>query len=345
MRKIYLVILLFFLIPVSELFAEIVADSHYYIKTALPGTRHRFTLRVRNTGNTSVFVYGGIFLTRQGSQTFEIYPTPAPVITIRRNQRLRINIDVTLPSLEGSYSVAMALFNSFDDSRVATFFGSYPLRIGRPKQAINVQPSRLTFGTLHRGRFMYPIPLKVRYDIFNPNRLGDEQPWALRIYTDNANRFSGLKGSVRKLSMTGMVHSSGKYTIPIKFWTLNWGPDAHSSGWDGVLQGPPPIEEDDFWRGPLLDESTPYKEVRDYDRQPWLSIPDISDQPTDRSSWRNLVGVFLYSGQFLNPTNLSGDFTLSVPPEPFDMYLACEISESSVHGKYSGRIILELFSP
>jgi len=345
MKRLFLIFLLLFLIPVSETYSDIIADSYYYRKTALPGTLHRFTLRVRNTGNATVFVYGGIFLTRQGVQTFEIYQAGAPVYQIRRNQRTTVNIDITLPSLEGSYSVQMALFHTFDDSRAATFFGSYPLKIGRPKQGINAHPSRLTFGTLHKGRFMYPIPIKVRYDIFAPNSLGDEHPWALRIYTDNANTFTGIKGTVRKLSMTGLVHSSGKYTIPIKFWTLNWGPDAHSSGWDGLLQGPPPVEEDDFWRGPLLDESSPDKEVRDFDRQPWLSIPDLSDIPTDRGSWRSLVGVFPYSGQYLNFTNLTGDFTLSVPPEPFDMYLACEIGESSVHGKYRGRVILELFSP
>jgi hypothetical protein len=192
---------------------------------------------------------------------------------------------------------------------------------------------------------MYPVPFKVRYKIFIPNRIGDPQPWTIRIYTDNANKFKGLKGSVKQLPIGGLVHSSGKYVIPLRFWNLNWGPDPHLTGWDAAIQGPPPVDDDRFWKGALTDESTPDHPIYDHDLKPWLSIHDYSEMTVDPHTWRRAVGLFPYDGQFINPTNTIGDYGLSQSPDPFEFYLAIEAGSTAVKGKYSGRIILELFSP
>lgn len=325
--------------------AELIHQSHFYPKTALPNTNVNFTFRLFNPDPLALQFYVAIIITAQATRSFELYEPPGTIHRIGINERKSFTFNVRVPADEGIYSVSVVLFDRFTDARITSFFGTFPLTIGTPTQAISAHPSQVDFGKLHQGRFMYPIPIKVRYKIFIPNRLGDVQPWALRIYTDNANKYKGLTGTVRQLSFGGLVHSSGKYTIPLKFWNLNWGPETHNSGWDASVQGPPPVEKDIFWKGVLLDESTPDHPIHDHDRKPWLRIPDYSEMTVDTHSWRRMVGQFPYDGQFINPTNPTGDYTLSVSPDPFDFYFAIEVGPTTVHGRYSGRVVLELFSP
>lgn len=323
---------------------QLVEQSHYYPKMGLPGQTVRFQLRVQNMDDIAGLVYAGVLLTSENRITFELYP-PAGATIILAHDRVTLNLDITLPDTEATYSVTFLVFDAFTDTRLLSASGQRPFMIGTPGQELNVHPSRVNFGNLPYGRFMYPIPFKVRYKMFLPNNMGDPTPWSIRIYTDNANKFKGLTGTVRRLSPAGLVHSSGKYTIPIKFWNLNWGPDAHSTGWDAAIQGPPPVEDDQYWKGVLTDESTPDKPIHDHDLKPWLSIHDYSDMTTDPHTWRRTVGMFPYDGQFLNPTNTVGDFQLSRPPNPFEFYIAVQIDETAVQGKYSGRLVLELFAP
>ncbi|MCD6460439.1 hypothetical protein J7L67_07210 [bacterium] len=352
MKKIFHLLLLILIIQlVSVFYAYAQADfkeiSQYFKKTALPGERITITLRLIYNG-PFLFddFYPAAFMTVHGDATFELYPpVPVPIFRFNRKESKSISFDIIVPHEEGTYSVSFALFRTADDSMAIRVYGLNPITIGTPGEALNCHPSILNMGTLHEGRFMYPIPVKVRYKIFYPDRLGNIQPWSLRVYTDNANKFKGLKGTVKQLSPGGLVHSSGKYTIRLKFWVLNWGPEAHNTGWDATIQGPPPVDNDIFWKGVLLDESTPGHPVYDHDRKAWLNIPDYVDMTTENDTWRRAVGQFQYDGQFLNPTNTTGDFQLSSQPDPFDFYLAVEIGPTSVKGKYNGRLILELFSP
>ncbi|MDX9703531.1 MAG: hypothetical protein RBU23_10870 [Candidatus Auribacterota bacterium] len=345
MRKL-LYLTIFSLLYCIPSYGELIPKSHFYPKTALPGQTVRFTARIFNNGINNAQFYASVVLTAQATRSFELYEPgfPAPTYELLPGANGSFTFTVRVPDEEGVYSVSIILYN-FADVRILTIYGSFPLTIGNPTQGISAHPSNINFGKLHEGRFMYPIPIKVRYKIFIPNKLGDIQPWALRLYTDNANKFKGIKGAVRQLPPGGLLHSSGKYTIPLKFWNLNWGPEVHSSGWDGAIQGPPPVEKDIFWKGVLLDESTPDNPVHDHDRKPWLRIPDYAEMSVDPHSWRRAVGQYPYDGQFVNPTNPGGDYTLSLQPEPFELYFAIEINSTSVRGKYSGRVVLELFSP
>ena len=338
--------ILFSVLFCSTSYAEIIHRSHFYPKTALPNQSIPVTLRLFNSGPAPIQFFVAVTLTAESVRSYELYEPPGSFYTLRNQQGDSFTFTIQVPPNEGIYSVSISLFNRFGaNEKLTTCYGTFPITIGNPTQAVSAHPSQVNFGKLHLGRFMYPIPIKVRYKIFIPNKLGDIQPWCLRLYTDNANKFKGLKGSVRQLPSGGLVHSSGKYTIPLKFWNLNWGPETHNSGWDGAVQGPPPIEKDIFWKGVLLDESTPDHPVHDHDRKPWLRIPDYSEMTADPHSWRRAVGQFPYDGQFLNPTNPGGDFTLSLQPNPFDLYFAIEVDPTSVRGKYSGRVVLELFSP
>ncbi len=329
----------------SASYADLIHRSHFYQKTALPNQSIQVTVRLFNSGPANIQFYPAITLTAESVRSYEIYESPVSFYSIMNQQGNSYTFTVRAPADEGVYSVSVTIIDRFTDTPITTCFGSFPITIGNPTQAISAHPSQLNFGKLHLGRFMYPIPIKVRYRIFIPNKLGDIQPWCLRLYTDNANKFKGLKGAVRQLPAGGLVHSSGKYTIPLKFWNLNWGPEVHSSGWDASVQGPPPVEKDLFWKGALLDESTPDHPVYDHDRKPWLRIPDYSEMTVDPHSWRRAVGQYPYDGQFVNPTNPGGDYQLSVQPNPFELYFAIEVDPTSVRGKYSGRVVLELFSP
>jgi len=327
--------------------SDFVQISQYYPKTALPGERITITLRLLYNGpEPDDDFYPAAFMTVHRTATFELYPPPVvPIFKFFKGENRTISYDIIVPHEEGTYSVSFVLFRTADDSIATRVYGLNPITVGTPGEALNCHPSRLNMGTMHEGRFMYPIPVKVRYKIFYPDQLGNMQPWSLRIYTDNANKYKGLKGTIRQLSPAGLIHSSGKYTIKLKFWVLNWGPEAHNTGWDATIQGPPPVDNDIFWKGVLLDESTPDRPVHDHDRKAWLSIPDYIDMTTENDTWRRAVGQFQYDGQFLNYLNTTGDFQLSSQPDPFDFYLAVEIGPTAVKGKYNGRLILELFSP
>lgn len=337
-----IIIFILQLIYINQADAAFSVSSYHYKKTARPGENIVITLRVfNNTAAMSMYTITTVLTTRS-TLSFEF---SSGLIVTRANERDTVTISVQAPQEEGVYSVSLILDGSLGGiAQVLRQYGTYPIVIGNPRQSINAHPSRVNFGRLHEGRFMYPIPIKIRYKVFSFNDLGDVNPWTIRIYSDNANKYTGI-GALTKLSPAGLVHSSGKYAVQLKFWNLNWGPDAHATGWDPELQGPPPIEDDLFWKGALLDESTPEKNLYDVERQPWLRIHDYSEMTNDIHHWRRCVGVYTYDGQFINPTNTTGDFTLSVPPDPFEIYLAVEIGSTAVRGKYTGRLVLELFSP
>jgi hypothetical protein len=176
----------------------------------------------------------------------------------------------------------------------------------------------------------------------------------MRIYTDNSTRYTGIEGAIYKGkrvfstskvrvgssaegSPAGLVSSDGKYTIPLRVWCLNYGPDWDEIGWNPTLLGPPPVNEDYVWKGPELDNGK-----RDPDRRAWLWVPDYVDMTADPRTWRNLIGRDPYSRNFVSDNNPTGDFTLT---SPFDIYLATETSAATVTGSYSGKLILEIYTP
>lgn len=172
----------------------------------------------------------------------------------------------------------------------------------------------------------------------------------MRIYTDNHRRYQGVEdaiysgrvasqegGSASALGTpAGLVSSDGKYTMPLKVWCLNFGPDVEE-GWDANLLGPPPVKEDYYWKGPLLDNGR-----RDPSRVAWEWIPDYVDMTADPSTWRKLIGQDSFDTHYVSDANPTGDFML---PSPFQIYLAYETSPTAVAGAYSTELIIEIYSP
>jgi len=159
----------------------------------------------------------------------------------------------------------------------------------------------------------------------------------MRIYTNNASRYKGIPGAILQGSPAGLVSSDGKYTTPLKIWCLNYGPDEQETGWSATLSGPPPVEEDTYWKAPLLDEGKRFE-----DKLTWERIPDYSEMTSAKSTWRNLIGQTMYDGQYVTDLNMPGDFTLS---SPFSAYLAMETGSTTPRGNYSCELIVEIYSP
>jgi hypothetical protein len=108
-------------------------------------------------------------------------------------------------------------------------------------------------------------------------------------------------------------------------------------GWDARLSGPPPVDDDTYWKGPMLDSGR-----RNEDKASWLRIPDYSQMTADRGTWRHLIGQDIFDTQYVTDVNLTGDFTLK---NPFSVYLATETNPTSVKGNYSCNLIVEIYSP
>jgi len=254
---------------------------------------------------------------------------------------------------EGRFTVKFILYDG-DGNAAHTVYGSEPIHVGRAVDSVSAFPNIIDLGVIPYGRYMYPNPIKIHWDFYLKNQLRKDQPWYMRIYTDNSSRYKGIDGTIYKSrrkyttskiwvrtsgegSPSGLVSSDGKYNLPIKVWCLNYGPDWDETGWNTNLLGPPPVNDDYVWIGPQLDDGK-----RDTDRGVWLWIPDYMDMSGDKRTWRRLIGQDPYDRELVSDNNPTGDATLD---SPFDIYLATEGSPTSVIGKYTGKIIIEIYTP
>ena len=236
----------------------------------------------------------------------------------------------------GIYTVAFTLVDGNGD-RCDQVRATFPLHVGTETESLRVFPEVLNLGTLPPGRYLCPTPFEVRWSFFQFNRLRQDQPFSIRIYTDNAARYHGIPHALRAVSPAGLVSMDGRYVIPVKCWMLNFGPDIQESGWDAALAGPPPVDEDDYWLGPPLLEGG-----RSLGSATWVRIPDLVDMTPDPVTWRRLIGQDQYDNRFISDPNLTGDFTLR---SPFTVYLATETGANSVEGTYSANLVVELWNP
>jgi hypothetical protein len=254
---------------------------------------------------------------------------------------------------EGLYTVSFRLYDSRDNEQNRVY-GPAPINVGRAEEFVSAFPNTIDLGVIPYGRYMYPNPIKIHWSFYLKNRIRKDYPWYMRIYTDNSSRYKGIEDSVyhsRRTIITskvavgsggeggpgGLVSSDGKYTLPLRVWCLNYGPDWDEIGWNPNLLGPPPVNDDYVWKGPQMDSGR-----RNTDGPVWLWIPDYVDMGGDDRSWRKLIGQDPYGSEFSTNNNPTGDFTLD---SPFDIYLATETSAATVIGKYTGKLIIEIYTP
>ena len=320
-------------------------DAHFN-----PGEFVTFNVTIINREQTAQFAEVDITLVNQATGK-EI--TLTPVITGTIGALQEVTLTATYPTVvsagtpstvsgasgnipEGSYSVSFPLFDGNGD-RADSIRGAFPLQVGSETESLRVFPEAVNLGTIPPGRYMHPLPIEIRYSFFQFNRLRRDQPFAVRIYTDNAARFEGIPHAVRKVSPAGLVSMDGRYTIPLKCWTLNFGPDIQETGWDGPLAGPPPVDDDNVWIGPPLLEGG-----RNYGSASWVRIPDLVDMTADPVTWRRLVGQDQYDSRYASDANPTGDFTLR---SPFTVYLATDAGPTAVEGSYTANLVVELWNP
>jgi len=312
---------------------DLAIDAYHYPKTVFTGDLVEFQIGVRNVEVTNQAAYLLVALTSTTTgKTSELY-TPAAIIpaggrtTFTRKWR----------AIAGTYSVMIRVYDA-NDRATNTQYGKWPLRVGSNTQSLEVFPRALSLGELLPGRRMYFQPIEVRWDFFLKDRLEQTMPWYIRIYTDNGAKYVGIKNAIHKISPSGLVSDNGRYTIPLKVWCMNFGPDTQEQGWDAQISGPPPVDEDNFWLGPMLDDG----KTRFFNKANWLRVPDISEMTADKSTWRTLIGQDPYDSQYVTDPNRSGDFTLT---SPFSIYLATDCGPVAVKGRYSARIVIDMYSP
>ena len=301
---------------------------------------------VQNNTSTSQFAEVDITLTKLGTGQ-EITLVPVLTGTVPAKGILRLKkadgaistyslATNAVPVGPGTYTVSFPVFDG-NGIKLDQVLGPYPLRVGTEEESLNVAPGIINLGLLPPGRYMYPIPVEVRWTAFLTNRQNMDQPFTIRIYTDNAARFQGVQGALHKTSPAGLISSDGKYVIPLRVWNLNYGPDSQETGWDAKLAGPPPVDEDDTWLGPPLIEGK-----RNTDASSWVRIPDFSEMNASPASWRRLIGQDPTDTRYVTESNPTGDFTLK---SPFTFYLATEVGPTAVEGQYSTTLVVELWSP
>jgi len=320
-------------------------DTHFN-----PGESVTFTVVIKNNEAVARFAEVDVTLVNQATGA-ELTLTPVITATIGALQEVTLSASyptvasATTPSTlsgatlnipEGSYAVSFPLFDGNGD-RADSLRGKFPLHVGTETESLRVFPEAVNLGTIPPGRYMHPVPIEIRYSTFQFNRLRHDQPFAIRIYTDNAARYEGVPNALRKVSPAGLVSMDGRFVIPIKCWTLNFGPDVQESGWDGALAGPPPVDDDDLWIGPPLLE-----DKRNLGSAMWQRIPDLVDMTPNPVTWRRLVGQDQYDNRFASDANPTGDFTLR---SPFTLYLATEAGPTTVEGTYAANLVVELWSP
>lgn len=313
-----------------------------------PGEAVTFRVVVQNNEATAQFAEVDITLTRIGTSV-EITLTPVLTVTVPAGDRSILTatystVDEEAPSASGArttipkglYTVSFPLFDGNGD-RSDNVVGRFPLQVGTEAESLRVFPEVAHLGTLPPGRFMHPVPVEVRFSFFRFNRLRSQHPFNIRIYTDNAARFNGIPGALRRPAMGGLLSDDGRYVIPLKIWSLNFGPDIQGTGWDVALAGPPPVEEDTYWRGPRL-----LTGERNPNAASWVRVPDLAEMTANPLSWRRLIGQDPFDSRFVSDSNRTGDFTLK---SPFTFYLATEAGPTAVEGHYSTELIVELWAP
>jgi len=316
--------------------AELSVIKYHYQTHFTAGETVTFRISVRNSGDTNLTgVYLSPVLTNNSTGA-EVYPSGTATQNI--NVGLSATFTTTWTAVAGKYSVSLILYRTGDVETVREY-GAYPIRVGSSAttEQLSVFPTIMDFGVLPYGRHMHPVPIEITWDYFIYNRNRHQRPWYMRIYTNNASRYKGLPGIIYQTSPAGLVSSDGRYSIPLKIWCLNYAPDDQEMGWDTAMSGPPPVDEDTYWKGPLLDEGKRY-----HDKVGWERIPDLSEMTSDRRSWRTLIGESRYDEQYVTDINAPGDFTLT---SPFSAYLAMETGPTSVKGNYSCELIVEIYSP
>lgn len=236
----------------------------------------------------------------------------------------------------GRYTMTFRILDG-DALRSDQLNAKFPLHVGTEEESLRVFPEVIHFGTIPPGRYLHPMPIEIRWSFFRFNRLRKDQPFSIRIYTDNAARYEGIPHALGKTSPAGLVSLNGRYVIPIKCWTINFGPDIQETGWDAAIAGPPPVDDDDYWLGPPLIEGT-----RSYGSANWVRIPDLVDMTPNPITWRRLIGQDQYDSRFVADANVTGDFTLK---SPFTLYLATEAGPTAVEGSYVANLVVELWAP
>lgn len=293
----------------------------------------QFTVVVQNRDAVQQFAEVDVTLTNLDTER-EITLTPVLTGFVPAGETFPLVGSYLIP--DGLYTVSFPLFDG-NGVRRDRLGGKFPIRVGSETESIRVFPEVINLGTIPPGRYMHPIPVEVRWSYFRFNQLRQGQPFAIRIYTDNAGRYQGVPGSVVKNSPAGLVHMNGRYALPLKVWNLNYGPDIQETGWDAPLAGPPPVDEDDYWLGPPLLEGT-----RNLGSASWVRVPDLVDMTSNPITWRRLIGQDAYDSRFATDLNITGDFTLL---SPFTFYLATEAGPTAVEGTYTATLVVELWSP
>lgn len=315
---------------------EITGYSYQHNFTA--GESVTISLTVKNTGDNITGVYFSPILTNSTTGAV-IYPTTPAGVAMTSGETRTFSIN-PWTAIAGKYSVTLVIYGSAPtETEVVRESGAYSIRVGsgHTAEVLKTFPTSANFGVIPYGRYMQPVPLEITYDFFLYNVSREQKPWYLRIYTDNSTRYKGIENSVYKGSGAGFVSSCGRYTIPIRVWCLNYPPEDQEMGWDSRLSGPPTVDDDTYWKGPILDDGRRFE-----NKAAWLRIPDYSEMTSDRGTWRNLIGQDIYDTQYVTDVNPTGDFTLK---NPFSTYFATETSPASVKGNYSCNLIIEIYSP
>lgn len=306
-------------------------DTHFSI-----GETVTFSITLKNNEAFITNPYGLFVVTKQGATTGIENYTAATVLGAGATAVLT----KTWAAVEGLYSVTIKAYEESvpGDIVTQTIYAPLAIHVGSTTDSVAAFPRVIDLGTLQYGRYMHPMPFEVNWSFYSRStQVRKDHPWYMRLYTDNHRRYEGISGAIYSAtSPAGLVSSDGKYTIPLKIWCLNYGPGVED-GWDTSLLGPPPIKEDSYWKGPLLDTGK-----RDDSRANWSRIPDYIDMTADPGTWRKLIGQDPYNTQYVSDSNLTGDFTLS---SPFQVFIAYETSPTAVVGKYSTDLILEIYSP
>ncbi|MDD5618749.1 MAG: hypothetical protein PHG69_06615 [Candidatus Omnitrophica bacterium] len=347
-----------FLVGVSLLTAlpsfatDVKIVDYNYLTHWNPGAVPSFSVGVRNNDNIINDVYISIILTNLATSK-EVAPYPssaATLISAGRTSTLAATVN-PWTATAGIFTVTIILYRSSDDLELDRKYGSEPIHVGMAMDSVAAFPRVLDLGTLQYGRFMHPVPIEINWNFYlASSQIRKDQPWYMRIYTDNHNKYQGIEGAIYSGriatqeggdasalgSPAGLVSSDRKYVLPLKVWCLNFGPDVEE-GWDPNLLGPPPVKEDYYWKGPLLDTGR-----RDAQRVAWQWVPDYIDMNANNASWRKLIGQDPFDTHYASDSNPTGDFTLT---SPFQVFIAYETSPTAVVGKYSTDLIIEIYTP
>lgn len=335
------------LIPLFSLAAMNITIYDYNYNTHFtPGETVTFTITLKNNEAVTRSAYALFALTKQGSDTsIEKYTTSVSILSGATGTR-----SVNWTAVAGLYTVTIKSYDQ-NDAVTQTVYAPNPVHVGTAGDSVAAFPRVMDFGALQYGRYMHPVPIEISWSFFDySTQIRKDQPWYMRIYTDNHKRYKGVDGALYSGriatqeggsasaagSPAGLVSENGNYTIPLKVWCLNFGPDVEE-GWDPNLLGPPPVNDDYFWIGPNLDTGK-----RDPSRVAWEWIPDYVDMSADNGTWRKLIGQDPYDTHYVSDSNPTGDFTLT---SPFQIFIAYETSPTAVMGKYSTDLIVEIYSP